>query len=285
MSQRMLVWDIPTRVFHWLLVASFAGAFLTAESERYRDIHVVLGYTLLGLIAFRLVWGFAGSRYAQFRSFLFKPREIAAYAVSLLKARPKHYVGHNPAGSVAVFALLALGIASGVTGVLIFQDVGGDVLEELHDLVSYGMLAIVVVHVAGVLISSVMHRENLVRAMITGFKSVKPNGHDSYASTNSETRHARFPHPNPLVEQLANRLSPQAGKSLVIPQAGEGANESLRESHVDEGISRNHAWLGVIMLAAAVTFWVVYPVTNLVAPNSVVAQSNSKAIVIDASVN
>jgi cytochrome b len=219
MSQRMLVWDVPTRAFHWLLVASFAGAFLTAESERYRDIHVVLGYTLLGLIAFRLVWGFVGSRYAQFRSFLFKPREIAAYVVSLLKARPKHYVGHNPAGSVAVFALLALGIASGVTGVLIFQDVGGDVLEELHDLVSYGMLAIVAVHIAGVLISSVMHRENLVRSMITGFKSARPN----------------------------------------------------------EGIRRNHAWLGVIMLAAAVMFWVVYPVTNLVASNSVLAQSQQQS--------
>ena len=108
MSQRMLVWDVPTRVFHWLLVVSFAGAFLTAESERYRDIHVVLGYTLLGLIAFRLVWGFVGTRYARFRSFLFKPGEIAAYAVSLLKARPGHHVGHNPAGSVAVFALLVV---------------------------------------------------------------------------------------------------------------------------------------------------------------------------------
>jgi cytochrome b len=224
----MLVWDVPTRAFHWLLVASFAGAFLTAESERYRDIHVVLGYTLLGLIAFRLVWGFVGTRYAQFRSFLFKPREIASYAVSLLKARPKHYVGHNPAGSVAVFSLLALGITSGVTGVLIFQDVGGDVLEELHDLVSYGMLAIVVVHVAGVLISSVMHRENLVRSMITGFKRVP--GQKSFVS--------------------------------VKP---------------DEGIRRNHAWLGVIMLAAAVTFWVVYPVTNLMASNSVVAQSQQQS--------
>jgi len=219
MSQRMLVWDVPTRVFHWLLVVSFAGAFLTAESERYRDIHVLLGYTLLGLIAFRLVWGFVGSRYAQFRSFLFKPREIAAYVVSLLKAKPKHYVGHNPAGSVAVFALLVLGIASGVTGVLVFQDVGGDVLEELHDLVSYGMLAVVAVHIAGVLISSVMHRENLVRSMITGFKSARPN----------------------------------------------------------EGIRRTHTWLGVIMLAAAVTFWVVYPVTGLVASNSVVAQSQQQS--------
>ena len=68
MSQRVLVWDVPTRVFHWLLVLSFTGACLTAESELDRDIHVVLGYTLLGLLAFRLLWGFFGTRYARFRS-------------------------------------------------------------------------------------------------------------------------------------------------------------------------------------------------------------------------
>jgi cytochrome b len=175
MGKQILVWDIPTRVFHWLLVVSFAGAFLTAESERYRDIHVVLGYTLLGLIAFRLVWGFAGSRYARFRSFLFKPAEIASYVVALAKGKPAHYAGHNPAGSVAVFALLALGIASGVTGVVVFQDVGGDALEELHEVVSYAMLAVVGLHVLGVLASSLLHRENLVRAMITGRKSAQPD--------------------------------------------------------------------------------------------------------------
>lgn len=175
MSQRMLVWDVPTRVFHWLLVISFAGAFLTAESERYRDIHVALGYTLLGLIAFRLVWGFIGSRYAQFHSFLFKPGEIVAYVTSIFKAKPAHYVGHNPAGSVSVYLLLALGITVAITGVLVFQDVGGDKLEELHEMASYAMLTVVALHVVGVLVSSLLHRENLVRSMITGLKSAQPH--------------------------------------------------------------------------------------------------------------
>ncbi len=174
MSQRILIWDIPTRVFHWLLAVSFAGAFLTAESERYRDIHVVLGYTLLGLIAFRLLWGFVGSRYAQFSSFLFKPGEIAAYAASLLKAKPERYVGHNPAGSVAIFSLLILGILAGMSGVMLFKDTGGDALEELHEGVAFAMLTVVAVHVIGVLVSSLLHRENLVRSMITGFKSARP---------------------------------------------------------------------------------------------------------------
>lgn len=175
MSQRILVWDVPTRVFHWLLALSFVGAYLTAESERYRDIHVVLGYTLLGLIAFRLLWGFFGTRYAQFRSFLFKPGEIIAYLLLLAKGKPAHYVGHNPVGSVAIWLLLALGISSGVTGVMLFQDIGGEALEELHEFVSNAMLAVVLIHIAGVVVSSLMHRENLVRSMITGFKSAKPD--------------------------------------------------------------------------------------------------------------
>lgn len=175
MNQRIRVWDMPTRVFHWLLAISFTGAFLTAESDRFRDIHLVLGYTLLGLIAFRLVWGFVGTRYARFRSFLFGPAEIKSYVTSLLQAKPKHYVGHNPAGSLAVFALLGLGILSGLSGVLMLQDSAGEALEELHEALSYGMLMVVAIHVGGVLLSSMLHRENLVRAMITGYKAAPPH--------------------------------------------------------------------------------------------------------------
>jgi len=171
MSNRILVWDVPTRVFHWLMVLSFAGAFLTAESERNRDVHVALGYILLGLLAFRLLWGFLGTNYAKFASFMFGPGEVLSYLKSLVNREPVHYVGHNPAGSVAIWMLLILGVASSVSGVLVYEDIGGDELVELHDLVSYAMLFVVVGHILGVLVGSLMHRENLVRAMITGFKS------------------------------------------------------------------------------------------------------------------
>ena len=171
---RVLVWDVPTRVFHWLLALLFTGAYLTAESELDRDIHVVLGYTLLGLLVFRLLWGFFGTRYARFRSFLFKPGEIVAYSLSLLKGKPAHYIGHNPLGSVSVWLLLGLGLLSGVSGVMTFQDIGGDILEEMHEFVSDAMLAVVLIHIAGVVVSSLLHRENLVRAMVTGFKYAEP---------------------------------------------------------------------------------------------------------------
>lgn len=170
MGRKILIWDVPTRVFHWLLVGSFAGAYYTADSERYRDIHVMLGYILLGLIVFRILWGFVGTRYARFSSFMFKPSEVVAYLTALLNRKPVEYLGHNPAGSVAIWLLLLFGMTSGVTGVMALKDIGGDLAVEWHDLVSEGMLIIVAVHVLGVLVSSVMHRENLVRSMITGLK-------------------------------------------------------------------------------------------------------------------
>lgn len=174
MLQRILVWDVPTRVFHWTLALSFAGAYLTAESERYRDIHVALGYLMLGMIAFRLVWGFAGTAYARFGSFLCKPSAVVCYVRSLFSTQPEHHVGHNPAGAVAIFLLLALGVLLGLSGLALYWEFGDeDLFGELHEIAANLMLAVVVVHIAGVLISSVLHRENLVRAMLTGYKTAE----------------------------------------------------------------------------------------------------------------
>lgn len=174
MSNKILVWDFPTRTFHWLLALSFVGAFITGDSERYRDIHLLLGYLLLGLIGFRLIWGIVGTRYARFSSFWFKPSVVANYVRSMFQGKPQHYVGHNPAGSIAIFLLLGLGLLSGLSGLALYNEIGGEWLEELHELSANTMLALVLVHIAGVFVSSFMHRENLARAMITGTKSGEP---------------------------------------------------------------------------------------------------------------
>lgn len=173
-KSKALVWDLPTRVFHWLLALSFAGAFLTAESERLRDVHVLLGYSMLGLVAFRIVWGFAGTRYARFSSFAFGAPSVLAYLKSLLTGRPQHHIGHNPAGSWAIYALLALTLMAGATGYAAYSDIGGHWMEELHEAAANIMLAAVIVHVCGVLVSSLIHRENLVRAMLNGYKTADP---------------------------------------------------------------------------------------------------------------
>ena len=175
-KSRILVWDAPTRVFHWALALSFVGAFVTADSERLRDVHVVLGYTVFGLIAFRLIWGVVGTRYARFTSFAFGPRAVVAYLKSLLTLRPQHFLGHNPAGSIAIYALLALGLLTGLTGYAHYNELGGEWLEDLHEGLANAMLAVVFVHIAGVIVSSLLHRENLARAMVTGYKTGDPTG-------------------------------------------------------------------------------------------------------------
>jgi len=170
MKQRILVWDMPTRIFHWMLALSFAGAFLTAESERWRDIHVLFGYTVLGLIAFRLVWGFVGTRYVRFAVLMRCSAYVIHYLVRLIRGHAWHPVGHNPAGAVAILLLLVLGIVSGVSGWAVYEEIGGDWVEELHEFVSNVMLVVVLVHIAGVLVVSYLQGENLIVAMITGRK-------------------------------------------------------------------------------------------------------------------
>ena len=101
-------WDLPTRVFHWLLAGSFAGAFLTAGSARLLDVHLTLGYTILGLIAFRLLWGLIGTRYARFSSYEVGARSVIGYLKSLFTRSPRHYLGHNPAASWAIYGLRGL---------------------------------------------------------------------------------------------------------------------------------------------------------------------------------
>ena len=169
-KQRILVWDLPTRVFHWLLAASFLGAFVTAESERYRNIHVALGYTVLGLVVFRFLWGVIGTRYARFSSFPIAPRRVVAYLKSLFTRSPQHHTGHNPAGSLAIYAILALALLAGATGYAAYNEIGGEWLAELHDGAASAMLGLVVVHIGAVIVSSLIHRENLVAAMLNGYK-------------------------------------------------------------------------------------------------------------------
>lgn len=174
MEKRILVWDIPTRIFHWSLAISFAVAFLTAESERLRDIHVISGYLMLGLIGFRLVWGLIGSRHARFSDFVRGPAAVLRYLRSLVSGQPEHHIGHNPAGAVVIVLLLVLGLATGVSGWATYNDLGGEWLEELHEGLANAMLALVAVHLVGVAVSSWLHRENLVKAMITGYKNLTP---------------------------------------------------------------------------------------------------------------
>ncbi|HET9700507.1 MAG TPA: cytochrome b/b6 domain-containing protein [Burkholderiales bacterium] len=167
---KILVWDLPVRVGHWTLAGSFAAAYATGDSEAWRNVHVAAGLVFAATLAFRILWGLAGTRYARFSSFVRGPGAVFAYLRSLLTVNPQHWTGHNPAGGWAILALLGLGLVTALSGLAAYNEFGGEWLEELHEGAAGVMLALVGMHLAGVLVGSLAHRENLVRAMFTGYK-------------------------------------------------------------------------------------------------------------------
>jgi cytochrome b len=163
------VWDPFVRVFHWSLVVLFALAWAT---EDLQAVHQPIGYAVLLLVVLRIVWGFVGSPHARFANFIRSPWVTLAYARGLITGSAPHLLGHNPVAGVMVLALLTMLVATGVSGWLITAEVFGDAewLEELHEALASLTLALVVVHVLAVLAMSVLHGENLIKAMITGRK-------------------------------------------------------------------------------------------------------------------
>jgi cytochrome b len=164
------VWDAFVRIFHWSLVALFIIAFLTGDE--IEGVHIAAGYAIAGLVALRIAWGFVGSRHARFGDFMKSRSETLAYMRKAIRGRAPRFLGHNPAGALMTLALLGMLIAISGTGFMMTTDVfwGAEWVEDLHKGLVYATLGLIALHVAGVLVSSVAHRENLVKAMITGLK-------------------------------------------------------------------------------------------------------------------
>jgi cytochrome b len=161
-SERIRVWDLPLRLFHWLLVVAIALAFLSSEEgSALGRWHVLSGWVAGLLVVFRIVWGFVGGEHSRFADFV-RPSHLRGHVSALLRGRAEPSLGHNALGAVSVLLLLALVAATVATGVLL--------VEDLHELLAWTLLALVAVHVAAVVAMSVMTRENLVAAMISGTK-------------------------------------------------------------------------------------------------------------------
>ncbi|HRO26944.1 MAG TPA: cytochrome b/b6 domain-containing protein [Luteimonas sp.] len=163
------VWDPLLRLFHWSLAACILGAFLVEEGD---TAHRLLGYTALGLIAFRLLWGLVGPRQARFGSWVRGPRAVAAYLRERLAGRSRRRLGHNPAAAVMILLLMATVAATGLSGWMQTTDAfhDADWLEELHEVLANGLLVLVGVHVLAAISESLHYRENLVAAMFHGRK-------------------------------------------------------------------------------------------------------------------
>lgn len=188
------VWDPVVRVFHWGLAACFALAWLTAEEVQ--PVHELLGYTAAALVAVRVIWGFTGTPYARFAQFVRGPGAVLAYLKDMLAHRERRHLGHNPAGAAMIVALLASMAGTAWTGWMMAEPQrqsmlpsivtpayaddedagerghgGGEgAIKEVHEALANLMLMLVVLHIGGVALASVRHRENLARAMVTGLK-------------------------------------------------------------------------------------------------------------------
>jgi cytochrome b len=180
-NETIRVWDPLIRIFHWSLVASFLLAYITEDD--WLDLHVIAGYAVAMLIAFRLMWGLIGTRYARFTQFIKSPSTVIRYLKHMLTLRVPHYLGHNPAAAVMVVTLIISIILISVTGMSIIAAEGkgpladtflaslnAEWMEDIHEFMAEFTLLLVFLHVGGVVVSSFLERENLVRAMFTGRK-------------------------------------------------------------------------------------------------------------------
>ena len=173
-KQSALVWDLPVRVFHWLLVISFAGAWLTSEGEAQQMVHYAFGYSACALVIFRIIWGIVGTRYARFTEFIKGPAETMHYIKSLLMGIKQAGLGHNPAGALVMISLMILIILIGLTGYWSIKGFLGDIMSGAHEAISSLALGFVVIHVAVAIIMSFMQKENLMSSMVTGKKLGTP---------------------------------------------------------------------------------------------------------------
>lgn len=179
--KRIKLWDLPTRIFHWSLFALVAAAIISGQvGGNAIELHGKLGLAIVGLVVFRIVWGFAGSTYARFSQFFPTPSTIAAYLRGEWRG-----LGHNPVGALSAFALLALVLAQAVGGLFANDDIAfrgplfslvgkelSDRISGLHHLASNLLIAFVVLHIAAILFYKHVKKNNLILPMITGWKDV-----------------------------------------------------------------------------------------------------------------
>jgi cytochrome b len=169
---RRLVTDAPTRMFHWLFALSFAGAYLTAEGEHFRLLHVTLGYTMAGLLVFRVLYGLFGPKQAGLGALWRKLAGAPAWLRSLTQARAPGQVnwrlGQNLLMALAVIAMLIMVIPLTLTGYGTYNEWSGEWLKDLHELAGNALLFIALAHIGLILVLSLLRRKNQALPMLTG---------------------------------------------------------------------------------------------------------------------
>jgi len=167
-------YDLPTRIFHWVFAGLFLFSFIVAkaiddDSSLY-SYHMLAGFFMVFLLVLRVGWGFVGSRYARFSSLKLAPSELRQYFTSVISSKSKRYLGHNPASSYAALGMYAFTFGLAITGILMSKGIGKDFFEEIHELCATGFIITVILHIAGVILHHLKHRDGLLFSMVNGVK-------------------------------------------------------------------------------------------------------------------
>jgi cytochrome b len=170
--KRVLVWDLPVRLFHLLFAASFVLAFgiaqLVDDESTLFSAHMLLGLLMAFMLVLRLIWGLVGTRHARFSDFALGPRAVLRHLGDALRGRGSRHAGHNPGASVAIIAMFVFVIGLALTGILMGQ--GHEAAEGVHEVFAYGLLLTVIAHLVGIALHTFRHRENIALAMVDGKK-------------------------------------------------------------------------------------------------------------------
>ena len=227
----VLIWDLPTRLFHWLLSSGFIVAavisLLLGDDSPLFPYHAIIGLIIALMVCLRVIWGVVGTRYARFGTFVFGPGAVMEYMKSTIVGGGARYIGHNPGSALAIFALLALVLALAVTGVMMGQ--GNEGVEDIHEILAWVAVGVVVVHVLGVALHTILHRENITASMIHGKKDAEPS--EAIASSKPVIAVIFLAIAGAWAVGLIRNYNPST-KTTTLPligtvlQLGENANES-----------------------------------------------------------
>lgn len=176
---RKRVYDLPTRVFHWI----FAGCFLTAftiantvdDGGAGFSYHMIAGMVMVFTVMWRIVWGVIGSSHARFTDFSLRPAELASYLKNALSGTTRFWSGHNPASSWAAMIMMLLALGLGITGYLMISSPMGESLEDVHEVLANGFIVMVLLHIAGIIMHTVKHKDPIGKSMIGGHKQHVPD--------------------------------------------------------------------------------------------------------------
>jgi len=173
--RQILVYDVPTRLFHWLFAAFFVSAFAISnlvddDSIRF-SLHMLAGLGMVFVVVLRLAWSLVGTRHARLSDLKLNPLHLFAYFKGMLSGGGRHSMGHNPASSWAAVLMVGLALGLGTTGYLMATGGENDTIKEVHELMANAFLVVVLLHLAGVAAHVLRHRDNLPAAMVTGRKA------------------------------------------------------------------------------------------------------------------